>query len=321
MTIDEAENTDLAGRYVAHIGFSKVMSSWLQVLFENHPDICMVKKSGLLARKMRGEDISPTSYGKIFDGNNTTQTLIESDEHLLLPAMHPDFAVRITNQSLQVLLLQTIKAVIPDARILICIRRQRDLVVSRYIQYIRRHCGTLTPKQFFGEFVADDRWIDYVDYRFARLAKFALSLFGDDRVFVFVLEQFAANPASVLGRLESFLGVRSLSDYQPVGAVNASPPYLSLVIERYINGFFCSDALIRENNGFRTALRSAALYGGIATEVITSKMHLSRDKGRLMPADYLEYIDDLFAEDNIELQSLLPFDEEVRKYPGAKGGE
>lgn len=101
---------------------------------------------------------------------------------------------------------ERIKAIAPDARILISIRNQMRILPSIYMQYLLRG-GTQPPARFFagtdepGYFGFDPRHFEY-----DRLVAHYQRLFGRDRVLVVTQEALTSDMDAVAGRIAGFAG-------------------------------------------------------------------------------------------------------------------
>lgn len=118
---------------VLHIGFSKCASTYLRSLFRAHPKIHLVFKSGFFTPFL-AKDMSFAQYQSLFkDGGKLN---VESDEHLTLPGIHPELGVRCTSLDQFREVADKIKAFLPDVKIIMVIRNQASLIVSRYSEFL-----------------------------------------------------------------------------------------------------------------------------------------------------------------------------------------
>jgi hypothetical protein len=106
------------------------------------------------------------------------------------------------------MLARRIKDIFPKARIFVCIREQRSMILSSYFQYLK-----------YGGWSSLDRFLDPPSdgrqpslrldvWNYERLAQLYFSLFGQDRVLVLPYEMFVRDPAAYVGRICDFAGVR-----------------------------------------------------------------------------------------------------------------
>ena len=142
-------------------------------------------------------------------------------------------------------ILERIGEVIPDARILLVVRRQPDLVLSNHRQYVARG-GTRSLARYLSP---DPAWFrvprfDAVPFEFDRLATRCIERFGRDRVLVRCHEQLVENPIEFLRRIADFAGAAlDESDLRrlPRERVNASPSGWRVAIQRRTNRWFLRD--------------------------------------------------------------------------------
>lgn len=193
---------------VLHIGFSKCASTFLQHFFQEHGDIFLVNQSHFFApfeysHYPSGKD----EYCHLFDKASANQLKLESDEHIVLPLFHPVLAAAATTLDSVAEVSSRIRYVQPDARIVIVIRNQVDLIVSRYSEYILG--GGKGDFDFFvGEFLSCsiDR-VNYYQNYYAAIVEIFRADFGADNVLILLQEDLAASEKSFLELLCGFLGI------------------------------------------------------------------------------------------------------------------
>jgi hypothetical protein len=128
----------------------------------------------------------------------------------------------------------------PEARILIVIREQRDMLRSAYSQYIRQG-GVLRLHEFLDpglpyirRLVGPTCIADQLHYH--RLIRYYLGLFGSDQVSVLPFEQLRDAPSAFL---QSVLAIAGVEDYDlsaiSYSARNVSLSLISLAAKRHIN--------------------------------------------------------------------------------------
>lgn len=98
-----------------------------------------------------------------------------------------------------------IKAAAPDARILIVIRRQQDLLLSTYIQYLRMG-GTSTLRQYAGRKFIRLPTFQIANLDFNRIRDLYVEQFGASRVLVLPYEMLQRDPRGFLSLLKDFSG-------------------------------------------------------------------------------------------------------------------
>ena len=119
---------------VLHIGFSKCASTYLRALFRSQPRIHMVFKSGFFTPFL-AKDMTFEQYQSMFRDEDGIVN-VESDEHLTLPGVHPELGIRTTTLEQVEKVADSIRDHLPDVRILMVVRNQASLIVSRYSEYL-----------------------------------------------------------------------------------------------------------------------------------------------------------------------------------------
>jgi len=119
---------------VLHIGFSKCASTYLRALFRAQPTIHMVFKSGFFTPFL-SKEMDFTQYQSLFRDESGVIN-VESDEHLTLPGIHPELGIRTTTLGQFEQVADKIRAHLPDVKLLMVIRNQASLIVSRYSEYL-----------------------------------------------------------------------------------------------------------------------------------------------------------------------------------------
>lgn len=125
-------------------------------------------------------------------------------------------------------------ATFPEARVLLVIREQAQMLVSAYKQYIKRG-GPGTIKQY-AKPPSEEPRVPLFNFRFFeyhRLISYYQSLFGAENVQVLPYELLKASPRAFLERIGAFAETNvSSSDSEPV---KVSPSALSLSLKRQAN--------------------------------------------------------------------------------------
>jgi hypothetical protein len=126
-------------------------------------------------------------------------------------------------------------AIFPDAKIIICIRHQLDMIDSLYRQYVHQG-GSCNFEEFLNLDHENNVWF-FFDYLFYdRIVAYYQKLFGFNSVFVCLYESLKETPARFMNRLFLFLNIKRLS----VGLntkVNQGMSPVSVKIARTLNRF------------------------------------------------------------------------------------
>ena len=197
---------------VLHIGFSKCGSSYLRALFRGHPGINLVWKSGFFTPSLYTSNPSrPTTldqYRAMFDKREGLLT-VESDEHLTMPSVHPRLGVRGTNIADFERLVGVIARLLPGAKIIMIIRNQPALLVSRYSEYL-----IAGGKLEFDEFVSQLMGYDgdgncYFQNYYEMMIDVLARHFSSEQLLILAQEEMASDIAAMTANIARFL---TLSD-------------------------------------------------------------------------------------------------------------
>lgn len=193
-----------------------------------------------------------------------------------------------------------IKAVFPDAQVLITIRRQQSIALSMFREYVLGD-GTLPIGSFIGtgkealsftpilrpEFLFYDRAIRHYQ-----------ELFGADRVLVLPQEMLARDPEQYVKMLYCFAGRKVLATCSP-RREHVGEGDLALVIRRAVNRLIVNDHTTPGRQGLaKLANRTIRLINRLTPQRINSK--LSRHSKDFVKARYTEF----YAASNRETAKL-----------------
>jgi len=188
---------------VLHIGFSKCASTYLRALFRAHPDIHLVFKSGFFTPFLATGMTFAEYQSRFRDQPGIVN--VESDEHLTLPGVHPTLGVRATNLQEFASVADRIRQCLPDVRIIMVIRNQASLLVSRYSEYLITG-GSLEFEDFadalLGAAEGDNRW--YQNY-YRRIITILEERFARAQLLVLMQETMRENTAQTVSQILRFM--------------------------------------------------------------------------------------------------------------------
>jgi len=292
-----------------HVGFSKCASTFLQAFFQEHPNVFLVNQSHYFApfaysSFSRGED----EYLRLFQGAQTGQVKLESDEHILLPLFHPVLEAAATTLDSVVEVSSRIKSIQPDAKIIIVIRNQTDLIISRYSEYILGG-GKCEFDEFVSEFLQCSKdGVNYYQNYYSKIIKIFQADFAADKVLVLLQEELARDERSTIERLSNFLEINVRRPSQR-GMVSRRVGLSSLGIRtmRAINKV----VVTRPKRSFNEAqVRIPFLLYKIVQRVLRiADFYLPKtlkgDKNTILTPAIEARIRDEFSEDNANLAELM----------------
>lgn len=230
-------------RPVVHIGHSKTGTSWFQKSF--YP--ALTSHRFIDQKVVREALLAPN--GLAFDADRARKLILEAaagqppllcDERLsgtnLAGGLHgmvpPEMARRI-------------RAMFPDARIVIGIRAQPSMLAASYSQYVKGG-GTygvtrfLFPDSYFfagSEYRTSAPRFDLAHFDYQRLIRFYFELFGRDNVEVLLFEQFRAGPLDCAKGLADRFGLAFDETKVSEGVRNPALNRNALRVMRFVNLF------------------------------------------------------------------------------------
>ena len=205
-------------------------------------------------------------------------------------------------------ILNRLHAVLPDARILIVIRRQPDVILSSYAQYVRSG-GAASLKAFMS---LSDRHLGEVPVYNTRfhayhwLVRAYLERFGEGQVLVLPFELMRENQEKFVNRILSFAGLPNKS-FEFRESQNESIGFLSLSVQRRLNLLFSRNSTnIAAPFYFRGANRIiAGCTRGLST---VTPQNFDR-AAKIRSQRYIkEAVDGLYAASNREVMQLTGLD-------------
>lgn len=200
-------------RPVVHIGHSKTGTTWFQKSF--YP---AVTSHRFIDQKIVREALLAPN-GLAFDAGQARDLILGAAQGM--PPLLCDERLSGSNVSgglhemVAPEMARRIKAILPDARILVGIRAQPAMLAAAYSQYVKGG-GTYGVKRFLfpdSYFQAGSPYrtqaprFDLSHFDYQRLIRFYYDLFGRENVHVLLFERFRAGPLKMARELADRLGV------------------------------------------------------------------------------------------------------------------
>jgi hypothetical protein len=290
---------------VIHVGYSKAMSTWLQRLFREDGNIFYLRKSNFFIPYFDNYEKGIQHYQKYFVGSEKYRVVLESDEHLLMPGFHSTILINITNLDLITKTMGRIKNTLPGVKILVAIRNQVDMIISKYVQFVRRG-GKLTVDAFLEEVLyRDSNYLKYCDYRYSEVIRILWDLFGEDKVYVLILEEFRKNAREILNEMSQFMGVNVTVKKQQEKRVNVSPSYYCLALQRQLNKVLVKRRRTPHTQAVTRVPFRIWIYTYNFLEFYDSILFKKKHRDKIIGPMHRSKIERLFSEDNKKLESLL----------------
>jgi len=295
-----------------HVGYSKAMSTTLQHWFHEHPDIFCRVKTNFFPIYFRDYEKGTDYYASFFEGARPGQMCVESDEHLIVPYADNEWSVNVSNLDAIEKTMSRIVQTLPGVKVVLVIRNQLDMVISKYIQFIRQ--GGKVSFDTFARwmFLDDDSEPRMNGFRYDQVIELLWQIFDRKNVFVIALEEFRKKAPDVLADLNSFLGLPPDSVGERVCTQkkkNVSPSFYAVTLERWMNKRF---VITRRNyrQEARVRFMPRLAYAGVRVgiERLDSLLVGRKRRDLFLRPELQRRIHSLFYDSNKRLQSLLDLD-------------
>ncbi|MEZ6093889.1 MAG: sulfotransferase domain-containing protein [Pirellulaceae bacterium] len=193
-----------------HLGFAKAASTFLQSYLSSHPQVQLSFKSNFFAPFFDcNYAYGSEQLANPFRHDAMKPVRIESDEHMIMPLLHPRLGVRaITEQSTDQL-LDRIGMTVPESKLLLILRNQKDMLLSTYSQYLLGG-GSLDCDQFAHTLLeSDPDGKHYFSMNFSEIIEKIRSR-HQGPLMVLLLEDMKRDSQAALNQLCTFLEIDSL---------------------------------------------------------------------------------------------------------------
>ena len=221
---------------VIHMGYSKCMSTWLQELFRQHGEINYIHKSHFFQLYRNQFEKGVEYYRSLADKGDKLIT-VESDEHLLLPGMDYDICIHTSKLQDIELVARKIAESIENPKVIIVVRNQVDMILSRYIQFVRGG-GKLDFQVYYEKTFLNGNHKIYYEYKYYELIQRLSKYMDYNNIFIINLDDFKKNGQETLKRLSGFMNIDLLKYGMPPREINVSPSYSTMKIQLLINRLF-----------------------------------------------------------------------------------
>jgi hypothetical protein len=223
---------------LVHIGYHKTGTTWLQQEVFSRPTVGFSQVGGaqrliaVNAFSFRPRKVRNQLERRIAEVRDVGLTPVLSSERL---SGAPHFGGYDSE-----IIADRLAAVLPNARIMVVIREQKEMFLSIYKQYIRRG-GAASLRQYLAT-PRDGYWMpqfrfEYLEYH--RLISRYQDLFGVRNVLVLPYELLRARPEDFLAKVSEFVG---LPPAEPRNRpMNVSLSALSLSLRRHANRYLVLD--------------------------------------------------------------------------------
>lgn len=189
---------------IIHIGFSKSASTFLQSIFSNSDEIIYKYKSkrySLIDKQV--EEVHSLLQ----------KPILESDEHIVLPSWHPELQrTRVTRIDDLYKVFSKIKSTTANPKIIMVVRDQKSLILSRYSQFVVGSGGFLDLQSFIRKMLGEDGSLCFYENYYGLITKMLFDCFGQENVHVMFYEDLKLSGKELVQKLNHFTGLNF--DYQ-----------------------------------------------------------------------------------------------------------
>ncbi|MBD2394115.1 sulfotransferase domain-containing protein [Cyanobacterium aponinum UTEX 3222] len=222
-----------------HIGYHKTGTTLLQKKIFNRTDFGFISP---WTRTQFYEEIilaNPFTYDPISVRNRFEQDFTRKTSENLIPVLSEErFSGNIVPKAVfnNYYIAERLYSLFPEAKILIIIRNQLDMILSIYKHRLRSNL-TVDIDLFLEQIPLSTTFepifhLDYLQYHL--LINHYQSLFGKDKVLCLPYEMLCIDSKSFFSQMSSFAGV-NIDENLTLPKVNEGYSYLTLYIKRYIN--------------------------------------------------------------------------------------
>jgi len=203
-----------------------------------------------------------------------------------------------------------IKEIFPNARILIFIRNQIDIITSAYIEYLKSG-GTYGIDKYL--FKYNNGLFSFEHLKYLDIINYYSDLFGQEKIDIFLFEDFKENPKSFINKFMARYKLQSVKDnINYNNKVNKSFHYSMIPLIRFLNIFSKGEIL------YKFHLIHIPLFTSVVRKLclaVDSKLFRAwqNDPIKILKKRNYNYIINYYKESNFELIERYNL-HSIRKY-------
>lgn len=187
--------------HIIHIGFSKCASTYLRYAIKSTHGLSLLFKTEYFTPSWFKDKPSTQKYFEMIATARAKGLVIESDEHIVLPNTHPELGIRVSNLNEVQKIIDEIAKTHNSVKIILIIRNQEDLLMSRYCEYVYNG-GVTNMVEFFQLMLKKDNNKYFQNY-YSILIQMLYEIFDEKNVLVLLQEEF--NKPFIASQLEKFI--------------------------------------------------------------------------------------------------------------------
>jgi tetratricopeptide (TPR) repeat protein len=232
-----------------HIGFPKCASKTLQNLFSIHESLTYINN-----RYTFDLLISPHPFcwngGRARDG--LSQLLVEARELGTVPVISDERLIGHPHSGFHdaVDIANRLQALMPRAKVLICIREQINMLISLYKQVVKAGCTLNVSEYLTTPWDTRRPRFCWEFYQYRQIIELYQTLFGKERVHIVLIEQLRDEPEAFYADLYRLLGVDPCPSIDIHEVHHAGMSDLETARRRLLNFFRTEPSGLRDPNPF-----------------------------------------------------------------------
>ncbi|MCF8070591.1 MAG: hypothetical protein K9L30_18580 [Desulfobacterales bacterium] len=281
------------------------MSTTLQNAFRMHPKIFLGYKTIFFSPELDFYERGLSYYESFFINAKEGQVVIESDEHLIVPAVDKEWWVNLPGLPEIDTVIERIRLTLGKPKVMIVFRKQPEMFLSKYVEYVNGG-GSARNYEFFEWICSNETALQ--GFCYDKIIKKLANEFGEENLFIFPLEAFRSQESRLLERLANFIGVERM-ELPAKGKRNVSPSSKAVELQRFIN-----HCLVRRKNTLleKQSMRFIPRWMWIIQKKAVKKadriLVAKKQRDSIMPELYRDKIEKYFKTSNEETSNLLQID-------------
>jgi len=301
---------------IIHIGFPKTATKWFQTQFYPNIEGGQYFHRDFVRKLLIQPDIWEFNEGfvkKEFSETSQNNRILICEE-LLVGGLDIGFGIGEFIKEVA----ERIKKTFPEGEIVIFIRNQEQMILSTYSQYIKAG-GTFSLNTYvnsqtrFKAFFKNHHLFNLKFFEYDRIIELYVSLFGRDKVHIFLYEEFAINPEQFIDNYCTEMGIEKNSISNMSMVMNPRLSNISLFIFRLLNHF------TRKNTAYKKYyfnLNKIYFYTLSLTRIIDQIKITKRKKQQKLPPPLKNRIQDYYKASNNRLTKYISINRLKQfKYP------